>query len=499
MGARGRDEGGYVFTLAIVALVVLLALGAVSLQLAMQSSHRAAMERDTAVAFNLAEAGADAAEAWLRSQTTPPAGGAIDPLGGEHGLTGGTYRAVIVPDGGNAGAWAKSYTITATGQATRHGITKQVIMRVQQQSFALYAYFTDQERSSVTNGTIWFYPRDRLYGPAHSNDQVHVTWDAAAADSIFHDTLSSHAATVAWSPRAPGNTNEWRRVLTGGQSALTLGVDYIPLPTTSDEQKIAGWGADSGFPSGSGVHVPAAGTQLTAGIYISGDSQIELSVDGETGNQIIAVTQGAKTTTITADLRNCYTTVADGTPGSPHRYTGLLNGMIYCSGNITSLRGAIANNYENGSAVLRRNMWTIATNVAAGKNITITDDLAYQTMPDLTRPPTYVNNLRAPTLGLVANNIVVASNCPNEETIDGVMLANGSFYYDAWDTIKRSNLHILGGIIQRKRGPVGTFSNNNVQISGYNKDYRYDPRMVDYPPPFFPTTGQYDVKSWQYK
>jgi hypothetical protein len=37
-----------------------------------------------------------------------------------------------------------------------------------------------------------------------------------------------------------------------------------------------------------------------------------------------------------------------------------------------------------------------------------------------------------------------------------------------------------------------------VQRSGYSKDYRYDVRMVDSPPPYFPTTGQYDVKSWQY-
>lgn len=456
------------------------------------------MERDASVAFNLAEAGADAAEAWLRAQSIPPTTGPIDPLGGTQSLAGGTYSALIYSDAGNLGAWSKKYTIVATGTSTRHGITKQVVLRVQQQSFALYAYFTDQERSSVTNGTIWFYARDRLYGPVHSNDQFHISWDRTAADPIFYDTVSSHATSVDWNPSKPSSANDWRRVLKGGQGAMTLGVDSIPLPQTSDLQKIAAWGSDSGFPSSTGVYLPAAGSQLSAGIYVSGDSQVRFDVDVPTGNQVINITQGSKTTTITVDLDGNMTTVKDAS-GTTTQYTGIPNGALYSSGNITSLNGTIANNYENGAIPVVRNMWTIATNVAAGKDITITDNLKYQTEPDSTKPADDTSNLRAPTLGLVADDIVLASGCPSEMTVDGTLLANGSFYYAAWDTTKRNNLHLLGGVIQRKRGPVGTFGSNNVHLTGYNKDYHYDPRMVDYPPPFFPTTGQYDVKSWQYK
>jgi hypothetical protein len=53
-------------------------------------------------------------------------------------------------------------------------------------------------------------------------------------------------------------------------------------------------------------------------------------------------------------------------------------------------------------------------------------------------------------------------------------------------------------VIQKKRGPVGTLSGDTL-ATGYMKDYRYDARLADSPPPFYPTTGQYDVKSWQYK
>lgn len=153
---RGRERGS-IFILSMVALAVLLLLGAISVQLAVQSLDRAAKERDSAVAFNLAESAADCAEAWLRAQSAPPLDyGPIDPLGGEQTLGTGTYRAIIYPDAGNPGAWLKSYTIVGTGASARGGASRRVILKVQEQSFALYSYFTDQERSSVTNGTIWF-------------------------------------------------------------------------------------------------------------------------------------------------------------------------------------------------------------------------------------------------------------------------------------------------------------------------------------------------------
>ncbi len=501
-----RAQRGSIFIFSMTALFVLLILGTISIQVAMQSLHRAAVERQSAVAFNLAESAADIAEAWLRAQGSPPVYGPIDPLGGEQTLEAGTYSALIYCDDDNPGAWQKSYTIVATGRAAHSNVTRQVILRLQQQSFALYSYFTDEERSSVTNGTIWFYARDRLYGPVHSNDRFHISWGYTSADPIFYDTVSSAASGVSWNPRRPRNAREWRRVLQGGQDALTLGADYIPLPDSTERQKIAAWGDDMGFPTSRGVYVPTVGSSVDGGIYIKGNCQIEFSVDMPSGNQIIDITQRGNTTRITVDRPANETIVEDGSSGSPYYYTGVPNGVIYCTGNITSLEGTLANNYENGSTILQRNAWTIATDVNAGKDITITDNLQYQTEPKDDKPATHPSNLRAPTLGLVARNVIVDAGCPNEMTIDGVILAGGentsegSFYYAGWQYKKRNNLHVLGGIIQKKRGPVGTFNPyNNVQVTGYNKDYRYDPRMVDAPPPFFPTTGQFDVKSWQYK
>ena len=394
MELNGKGQAGSIFVFAMIALVVLLAVGVVSLQLAMQASHRAAVDAESAISFNLAEAGADAAEAWLRSQTLPPQGTQIDPLGGTVAAADGTYSAVIIPDAANPGAWAKSYDIIATGQATRHGVTQRVILRVQQQSFALYAYFTDQERSSVTNGTIWFYSNDRVYGPVHSNDQFHISWNTSATNPIFYDTVSSSATSVQWDPRAPSSSNDWKKVLQGAQGALTLKVDRIDLPQTTDDQKIAAWGDDTGFPTTNGVYLPAAGTQLNGGIYVRGDSTMTLSVAAG-GKQQISITQTSpsRTTTVTVDPQTNTTTVADGQPGSPHTYTGIPCGAIYSTGNITSLSGTVADSVQDGTTILHRNAWTIATDVGAGKNITLTNNFKYNTLPDSTKPESDLSNL----------------------------------------------------------------------------------------------------------
>jgi hypothetical protein len=150
-------------------------------------------------------------------------------------------------------------------------VTRKVTLQVKEQSFALYSYFTDQEKSSVTNGTIWFYARDRIYGPAHSNDTFHIAWSGTSADPIFYGTVSSAASAVGWQPSAPQTKQDWRRVLQGGQDALTLGVDRIELPAMSGMQRDAAWGDSTGFPTSNGVYVPHTGGATNAGVFVRGD------------------------------------------------------------------------------------------------------------------------------------------------------------------------------------------------------------------------------------
>ena len=57
---------------------------------------------------------------------------------------------------------------------------------------------------------------------------------------------------------------------------------------------------------------------------------------------------------------------------------------------------------------------------------------------------------------------------------------------------------MIGGIIQNQRGPVGTFNIVSGSIvSGYEKDYVYDARLANNPPPAFPTTGRVQTLAWK--
>jgi hypothetical protein len=494
------SQRGSIFIFSLTAMLVLMVLGVLSIQVAIQSVNRASHTKDSSVALNLAEAGADEGEAWLRDQSVPPTD---DHYIGPITLGDGTYQVKIVSDIGNDAAWLKSYTVISTGTLAGGQSTRRVIMKLQQQSFALYSYFTNQEVSSVSGSTIWFYSGDRVRGPVHTNDRFSLAWSSSATDPIFYDTVSSRLTNTQWNPRAPSTANEWRKVFYGGRDAFTTGVDRIPLPSSSELQKIAAWGGSSGFPGTDGVYLPNNGSQVSAGIYVRGNNTVTFSVESGTGNQLIAIKVGTNTTNIKVDLSGNQTIVTPPS-GSPTTYTGTPNGVIYSTGSITSLKGTLANNYENGSTILARNAWTIATDVNSGKDITITDNLTYQTQPDSTQSRTALCNLRAATLGLVSEDVVLASGAPTNLTINGVMLAgsetttNGTFYNSTWNTTLKGTLSVLGGIIQKKRGPVGTFSGTTL-TSGYRKDYNYDTRMVYAPPPYYPTTGQYDIKSWQYE
>jgi hypothetical protein len=330
----------------------------------------------------------------------------------------------------------------------------------------------------------------------------------ASTAPIFQGPVTLGAAGFNWAPRAPETDEEWQRVLQDGQAGYQLGVDPIALPQTTDRQKIAAWGSKTGFPTDPGVYVRAAGGSTKAGLYINGDASITMKADGD--KQLITITQDGATTEITVDLKKNETEIETDSSGSGSGKTklnGALNGMIYSTGNITSLSGTIADNRVSGSTVLRRNAYTIAVDVTNGKDVTITDNLTYASVPDKTLDWDDPHNLKVPALGVVARNIIVADEAPANLSIHGVMLAGGgntdvgSFYVHNWNSkVLTGNLNLLGGVVQKKRGPVGTFNNSTgLTTTGYSKHYTYDPRMAVTPPPFFPTTGNYDRLSWMRK
>ena len=101
--------------------------------------------------------------------------------------------------------------------------------------------------------------------------------------------------------------------------------------------------------------------------------------------------------------------------------------------------------------------------------------------------------------GLVALDDIVVQDTPanrNNCHIHASMMAiDGSFQVHRYNRgAPRGTLHILGGVIQKRRGPVGTFGGSGS--TGYIKNYAYDERLLSTAPPAFPIMERPVLVAW---
>ncbi len=127
------------------------------------------------------------------------------------------------------------------------------------------------------------------------------------------------------------------------------------------------------------------------------------------------------------------------------------------------------------------------------RKIYITNDIVYAEDPR-------ENPASDDVLGLLARkNVIVKDNAPNRDDCiihASIMSVQGSFTVENYDQgSPRGTLHVLGGIIQETRGPVGTFSWWGP-ATGYQKDYQYDSRLLAMAPPYFPVSSKMSVLGW---
>jgi len=108
-------------------------------------------------------------------------------------------------------------------------------------------------------------------------------------------------------------------------------------------------------------------------------------------------------------------------------------------------------------------------------------------------------------LGLVCDNGIwikdtAYQNIPaNGFTIQASMLSRTSGFgaenYDSRPVAGQINM--LGGIQQYQRQAVGQLGGTPQHVvNGFGKNYRYDNRLLINSPPFYPTTGTYEVLTW---
>jgi hypothetical protein len=530
-----KSQKGLALMATLIFVFVLTTFGLALLAMTRNDIKLAVLQEESTKAFYLADAGVERAVNWLTSQGTPPRAEDVPPvnLDGEHvfdELETGKYNVHLYVDPDQASTVA-GYTIEAEGWIPNDDGTRKASRKIKTlvtiTNFAEYAYFSDEERfpnNSNISGSggyagqvIWFTGNDEFGGKLHSNSQLHIV-DVP----IFNGKVTSTEETIDfW-----GNEyEEDGQDFPGFMDQYELGVDYIELPQYRDIsdldnekslQRIAG-GTKAYIENelnNNGVYIPntgGAGTEATAGIYVKGNATIDLDVDSTSGsagpNSQITINQGGSPTVITSvkepktlpagsTLNDIYyaggTTIPTNTTliykdGEYESYNGLTNGLLFVDGAINGLSG---NNHRGKMSI------------ASTESITITEDIYYydrDKSKDLFEED--VEDLND-SLGLIAaKDVEIGYYAPNDIEIDAIIMAlNTSFFYERWQDRLRGTLSLLGGLIQKQRGPVGTH-NAGVKVTGYSKNYNFDPRMANPAsgnlPPYFPSTGEYQKIWWK--
>jgi hypothetical protein len=160
------------------------------------------------------------------------------------------------------------------------------------------------------------------------------------------------------------------------------------------------------------------------------------------------------------------------------------NGVLFANNAVLRIKGTVKGRYSVGAS----------GNSSGGKgNIYIDDNIVYNSDP---RTDPYSNDL----LGIVAEkNVLVADNTPNRHDvyIDAAIYSQtGGFGAENYKTRPNSGtIYLYGGVSQHSRQAVGTFNGGGI-VSGFNKNYTYDERLMKASPPDYPNTGSLEIVSW---
>jgi len=207
-----KQEQGAVSILVMLALVAVAILSGAFVRFGLFEHRFSEFDNENTQAFYLAESAVDQGFEWLRNQQVPPPGTTPVVLFGgwlthqkQNFAAGGSGEDVVagwtmvrlVPDAANPTSQILRYTIegwgaTGASQASPN-VLRQTSLIVQTESFARYAYFTNEERSWPDNWRVYFITGDLIEGPTHTNGQYSMYGDpvfdgpvSSVSDSIYY-------------------------------------------------------------------------------------------------------------------------------------------------------------------------------------------------------------------------------------------------------------------------------------------------------------------------
>ncbi|HUI08170.1 MAG TPA: hypothetical protein VL486_14310 [Verrucomicrobiae bacterium] len=433
-----QNRGGSVL-LAVLGFLF-LAMGLVETILYLSSTHRKIAQRQVNMeqAMFVAEAGLERGSRFIESN--------IVVLGASSGFTNGSgsvgsgsyYYQISRPN-------STTYSIVSTG--TVNGVSRTVsLLRIYQPTYAEFALW------SQTNGVIWFKHGEVFNGRVHADDEMY--FDVTGGGPVFQATVTSGAGTY---------------TVNGGT------ISGVEFDQGFFLNTFEGSMADVDFNSSSSTSLKNAAT--SSGLVLQGNTTITFN-----GSSV-------KITNSRAGWSN-------------HTYTPPTEGIVYIQNSnsgTTSTRAGTA--YLTGGSVNGR------LTVVTESDIYVQGNITYASDPQ-------VNPSSDDALGLISQDDVwVDTSAPDNLTIDAAIMAtgqsspsdNGSFGVINYDDSSyphlgnRGTLTVYGGIVQQVRGAVGTFNSHTGQTStGYAKNYSYDPRFINDPPPYYPViSSEVRFSQWQ--
>lgn len=350
-------------------------------------------------------------------------------------LEDGVYDISVWAPESNQTSPDKIWKVTSSGKYS--GKTRKIEAWLQLESFAKFAYFTDSEKMGYY--TIWFTDKCKLTGSVHTNGYFSIYRTPQCSDKMTsHNNGDSHYNSTTRIYTQGGETYADPTKFYNYYTSYTY--DY-PMPLNeSPDFAFAGGQPDIALPQ------DTTSVKLQAKQEFVGDMEITFL---EAGQVEIKPVSGGETTTLNTDDLTLH-----------------IDGDIIMKGGIMKGKATIG----------------------CSGDIKIRESVVYK-------------DKEKDILGLVAGDDIVIDTDPytyKDIEIDAIMMAlNGSFYVrDYYWGIPRGTLKIFGGLIQYSRGPVGTFNSYLGQIvTGYNKDYQYDNKLINTPPPDYPTTGNVKILS----
>ncbi len=546
-----RNEKGVVLVIALFVLVILLILSAAFLFQVVQESLMARHERELAKSFYIAEGGMNSALTTLNtlintdlynsiSTTNPQLVStrassyvtAHDGLGfliefaednniAQFTLSGTEARHTVSNTALGSGSFdfniiiteksdpvvvtvdqwdfPYNYRIESTGRSS--GLPKKILLsgdftvRIQRDNFAKYALYTDHH-TTPSGGTVWFTDKTNFSGPVHTNDRLSF---ARNPSGVFDGVVTQHVSTARFynqgSPILIDADYNGTYDVPTFNAGYTRSVSTVTLASSVQQQDVSNQATGGQTLTGNGIFIPTSGSNLAGGIFIRGDANVTMAVDGSE-NAAYTLTQGSTTKNVTVNRTTNQTIVTE--VGQPTlTYNGLPDGVdnlgtiIYVDGAINALSGTVQRDTE--ITISSQN------DIIINNNVTYQDSTAAVGTPGTAGyvPPNATDTTNL--LGILSwgGNVRVGTTAPNNITIDGIVMArNGIFTVDSYSNAAlgvRGTATMLGGAITQFYGGFGTFSGTTgLQLSGYGRNFVYDGRtLLGNSPPYFPSLNTF--------